>query len=233
VLRVERLRVERGGAPVLRHIDLHVGDGEVVALIGANGAGKTTLLRSLCGLLAPSDGAIEVDGRSVVGTAAFRMARRGIRYVPADRRLFPAMSVGDNLALGAYPARPDPDRYAIVYELFPRLAERRRQPAGTMSGGEQQMLAIGRALMSEPRLLLLDEPSTGLAPALAEETYASIAGLRDAGGLSVLVAEQQVHLALELAARAYVLADGGVVLDGPAASVRDDPGVRRAYLGFA
>jgi len=233
VLRVDRLDVERGGARVLHAVDLHVGDGEVVALIGSNGAGKTTLLRTVCGLLAPTQGEVTVGGRSVVGVPAFELARRGIRYVPAERRLFPALSVRDNLALGAYPARPTRDRHELVFGLFPRLRERRSQVVGTMSGGEQQMVAIGRALMSSPRLLLLDEPTTGLAPALAEEAYAVIARLRDAGGLTVLLAEQQVHLALEVAARAYVLEGGTVTMDGPSGSLRDEPGVRRAYLGFA
>lgn len=232
MLRVDRLDVERGGAQVLHAVDLHVADGEVVALIGANGAGKSTLLRAVCGLLTPSGGSIAVAGRSVLDVPAFELARRGIRYVPADRRLFPALSVRDNLALGAYPARPARDRYEVVFGLFPRLKERRSQVVGTMSGGEQQMVALGRALMSSPRLLLLDEPSTGLAPALAEEAYAVLARLRDAGGLTVLVAEQQVHLALELAARTYVLEHGVVTLEGPSGSLGDDPDVRRAYLGF-
>jgi branched-chain amino acid transport system ATP-binding protein len=233
VLRVERLDVELGGAQVLHAVDLHVDDGEVAALIGSNGAGKTTLLRTVCGLLAPSRGSIAVAGRSVIDVPAFELARRGIRYVPADRRLFPALSVRDNLALGAYPARPARDRYEIVFGLFPRLRERRSQAVGTMSGGEQQMVALGRALMSSPRVLLLDEPSTGLAPALAEEAYAVLARLRDEGGLTVLVAEQQVHLALGLAARTYVLEHGAVTLEGPSGSLRDHPDVRRAYLGFA
>lgn len=233
VLRVERLDVEIGGAQVLHAVDLHVADGEVAALIGSNGAGKTTLLRAVCGLLAPSRGSIAVAGRSVIDVPAFELARRGIRYVPADRRLFPALSVRDNLALGAYPVRPTRDRYELVFGLFPRLSERRSQAVGTMSGGEQQMVALGRALMSSPRLLLLDEPSTGLAPALAEEAYAVLARLRDEGGLTVLVAEQQVHLALDLAARTYVLEHGSVTLEGSSGSLCDDPEVRRAYLGFA
>jgi len=233
VLRVERLQVVRGDAEVLHGVDLHVADGEAVALIGSNGAGKTTLLRTVCGLLAPSGGEVLVTGRSVSGIPAFELARQGIRYVPADRRLFPGLSVRENLALGAHPARPTEDRYAAVFELFPVLSSRRSQAAGTLSGGEQQMVALGRALMARPRLLLLDEPSTGLAPTLAEEAYAVIARLLDAGGLTVLIAEQQVHLALGLASRAYVLEDGVVTMQGPTASLRDDPGIRRAYLGFA
>lgn len=233
MLRVERLDVELGGAQVLRAVDLHVADGEVAALIGSNGAGKSTLLRTVCGLLTPSRGSIEVAGRSVIGVPAFELARRGIRYVPSDRRLFPALSVRDNLALGAYPARPTREGYEVVFGLFPRLRERRSQAVGTMSGGEQQMVALGRALMSSPRVLLLDEPSTGLAPALAEEAYAVLARLRDEGGLTVLVAEQQVHLALGLAARTYVLEHGAVTLEGASDSLRDAPDVRRAYLGFA
>ena len=233
MLRVEALHTHRGGAEVLRGVSLHVDRGEVVALVGSNGAGKSTLLRTVCGLLAATRGSVVVDGRSAIGVPAFVLARRGIAYVPAERRLFPGLSVRDNLAVGAYPHAPRGESYEAVYALFPRLAERRSQAVGTMSGGEQQMVALGRALMSGPRLLLLDEPSTGLAPTLAEETYAVIGRLGAADELTVLVAEQQVHLALGIAARAYVLEEGAIALEGTSSAVRDDPAVRAAYLGRA
>ena len=231
MLRVDGVHAARGGAEVLHGVDLRVHRGEVVALIGSNGAGKTTLLRTVCGLSTPTRGSIEVAGASVVGVPAFLLARRGIAYVPAERRLFPGLSVADNLALGAYPHKPSRDRSDAVFALFPQLTDRRSQAVGTMSGGEQRMVAIGRALMSDPELLLLDEPTTGLAPGLAEEAYRVLGRLRDEG-LTVLVAEQQLHLALELADRAYVLADGRIALEGSSASVRDDRAVRGAYLGL-
>ena len=161
-----------------------------------------------------------------------RIARLGLAYVPAERHLFPEMSVGENLLLGAYPHRPDPAVEATVFDVFPRLAERRKQHAGTMSGGEQQMLAVGRALMSKPKVLMLDEPTTGLAPRLAKEAYTALAQLRD-GGLTLVVAEQQVPLALELASRGYVIENGRFELAGTSAELAGNPDVQRAYLGVA
>jgi branched-chain amino acid transport system ATP-binding protein len=232
LLDVEGLSVGYHGDDVVHDAGLTVGGGEAVAVIGSNGAGKTTLFRAICGLLRSSRGDARFDGRSIVRTGAHVVARRGLAYVPAERHLFPDMTVRDNLALGAYPGRPDKERTALVLELFPRLAERYRQRAATMSGGEQQMLAVGRALMSRPRLLMLDEPTTGLAPKLAAEAYAALAALRSEG-LAILVAEQQVPLALGLAERGYVLENGRIGLQGTSAELRSNPDVRRAYLGIA
>jgi branched-chain amino acid transport system ATP-binding protein len=195
------------GGDVVRNVDFRVDAGEAVMIIGSNGAGKTTLFRAVLGLLPPSSGSVEFQGESITGLPTERVARLGISFVPAERHLFPRMTVEENLSLGAYPRRPDPETAQAVFDLFPRLAERRRQRAGTMSGGEQQMLAVGRALMSQPRLLILDEPTTGLAPKLAAEAYHALGILKDRG-LTVLVAEQQVPLAMALSNRGYVLENG-------------------------
>jgi branched-chain amino acid transport system ATP-binding protein len=220
------------GQDVVHDVHLTLAEGEVVGVIGSNGAGKTTLFRAICGLIGRSRGRVRLGDEDITGWRAHRIARAGIAYVPAERHLFPEMSVRDNLSLGAYPRRPDPERMALVFDLFPRLGERARQHAGTMSGGEQQMLAVGRALMSDPRLLMLDEPSTGLAPKLAAEAYAALGQLRRQG-LTILVAEQQVPMALGLADRAYVLENGRVELEGTSADLTRNPEVRRAYLGVA
>jgi branched-chain amino acid transport system ATP-binding protein len=201
-------------------------------IIGSNGAGKTTLFRSVLGLLRPTTGTVEFLGESITGRPTQRIARLGISFVPAERHLFPRMTVQENLSLGAYPARPDPAVVESVFDLFPRLAERRRQHAATMSGGEQQMLAVGRALMSQPRLLILDEPTTGLAPKLAAEAYRALGVLKERG-LTVLVAEQQVPLAMALSDRGYVLENGVMRKDGTSAELANDPDVRRSYLGIA
>jgi branched-chain amino acid transport system ATP-binding protein len=220
------------GKDVVRDADFRVDDGEAVAIIGSNGAGKTTLFRAVCGLVRPSSGTVRFDGRAITGQSTFRTARLGLSYVPAERHLFPQMTVTENLSLGAFGRRATAQRMTLVIDLFPRLGERAKQRAGTMSGGEQQMLAIGRALMSDPRLLMLDEPSSGLAPRLAAETYVALAALRDLG-LTIVVAEQQVRLALDLAERGYVLENGRVGLEGPSADLATNPDVRRAYLGVA
>ncbi len=233
MLEVSGLSVGYGGNDVVHDVELHVDDGEAVAIIGSNGAGKTTLLRAVCGLLVPSTGTVRFDGRDVMAEAAHRRSRLGMAYVPAERRLFPQMSVAENLALGAHPRRPDPHQLQLVHELFPRLAERSNQSAGTMSGGEQQMLAVGRALMSRPRLLMLDEPTTGLAPKLAAEAYDALQTLKQEEGMTILVAEQQVPLALDLADRGYVLEDGRMELEGTATALRGNPEVQHAYLGIA
>ena len=230
LLRVEGLSAGYLGENVVHEVSLSVGEGEVVAVIGSNGAGKSTMFKAICGLMTPSAGVVEFAGSDLAGQKAHRIVRAGIVYVPAERHLFPHMSVRDNMALGAYPDRPGQDRIDVVFDLFPRLKERAGQQAGTMSGGEQQMLAVGRALMSSPRLLMLDEPTTGLSPLLAQEAYAALAELR-ADGLTILVAEQQVPLALGLADRGYVLDHGRVGLTGTSQELSDDPGVRRAYLG--
>lgn len=220
------------GEDVVRDVSFDVGDGEAVMIIGSNGAGKSTLFRAICGLLPTSAGRVVFDGREVSGLGAHRIARAGLAYVPAERHLFPQMTVSENLSLGAFPQRPDPATLAIVFELFPQLADRRNQQARTMSGGEQQMLAVGRALMSKPRLLMLDEPTTGLAPKLASDAYGALAQLLGQG-LTLLVAEQQVPLVLSLADRGYVLENGVVEMEGSAAELEADPRVRRAYLGVA
>ena len=220
------------GENVVEGVDLRVAAGEAVAVIGSNGAGKTTLFRAICGLLAVSAGRVRFDGRDITGRPAHRVARAGLAYVPAERHLFPGMSVRENLLLGAYPGRPDPSAFELVFDLFPRLKERPKQPAGSLSGGEQQMLAVGRALMSRPRLLMLDEPTTGLAPKLARSAYQALRELKDTG-VTLLVAEQQVPLALSLADRGYVLENGRVRLEGASEDLERNPEVRRAYLGVA
>jgi branched-chain amino acid transport system ATP-binding protein len=220
MLEIAELSAGYLGEDIIHEVSLAVSEGEAVAVIGSNGAGKTTLFRTVCGLLRASQGTVTFDGRRIAA------------YVPAARHLFPEMTVTENLDLGAYPKRPQPARRALVHDLFPRLAERRRQRAGTLSGGEQQMLAVGRALMSNPRMLLLDEPTTGLAPKLAADAYAALEALRR-HGLTVLVAEQQVPLALGFAERGYVLENGRIQLQGTSAELAQDPGVQRAYLGIA
>jgi branched-chain amino acid transport system ATP-binding protein len=211
---------------------MEVGVGQAVTIIGSNGAGKTTLFRALCGMLPVSAGRVRLDGENITGRPTHRLARAGLAYVPAERHLFPGMSVRENLLLGAYPGRPDPSALQLVFDLFPRLAERRRQPAGSLSGGEQQMLAVGRALMSRPRLLMLDEPTTGLAPKLAKSAYQALQVLKQKG-MTLLVAEQQVPLALSLADRGYVLENGRIRLEGTSQDLARNPEVRRAYLGVA
>jgi len=211
-------------------VGFHVDPSEVVMIIGSNGAGKTTLFRAICGLLSPSSGRVLFDGDDITGMPAERIARLGMRFVSAERHLFPRMTARENLLLGAYPRRPDPETLSIVLDLFPRLTERRGQRAGTMSGGEQQMLAIGRALMSKPRLLVLDEPSTGFAPLLAQATYEALGALRKRG-LTVLVAEQQVPLAMAFSDRGYVLENGFIRLQGTSEELAANPGIRSAYLG--
>jgi branched-chain amino acid transport system ATP-binding protein len=220
------------GKDVVHDVSFEVDAGEAIAVIGSNGAGKTTLFRAVIGMLAKSQGEVVLGGTPITSAPTHRISRLGLAYVPAERHLFPAMTVTENLALGAYPSRPDPARLRIVFDLFPRLAERKRQHAWSMSGGEQQMLAVGRALMSDPRVLVLDEPTTGLAPILATEAYAALASLREQG-LTVVVTEQQVPLALELADRGYVLENGRIELEGTSSELRANPDVQRAYLGIA
>lgn len=230
MLEVNGLAAGYQGNDVVHDIAFHVDPGEAVMIIGSNGAGKTTLFRSMIGFLSPSAGKVRFEGTDVTGMPAQHVVRLGIGFVPAERHLFPRMTVEENLSLGAYPNRPDPETMAMVMDLFPRLTERKRQTAGTMSGGEQQMLAVGRALMSKPRLLVLDEPSTGLAPLLARMTYEALGVLRDRG-LTVLVAEQQVPLAMAFSDRGYVLENGRIRTQGSSAELAADPDVRRAYLG--
>jgi branched-chain amino acid transport system ATP-binding protein len=220
------------GLVALHGVSLRVEPGEIVAVVGANGAGKTTLLKSIAGLVSTSGG-IAFDGRGIAGLKPHLITRAGVGLVPEGRRLFPRLSVEDNLRLGAY-AISGPERFKpleLVFSLFPRLQERLSQQASTLSGGEQQMLAIGRALMTQPRLLMLDEPSQGIMPRLVDDIFAAIQRIRDLG-LTVLLVEQRLIETLEIADRAYVLQTGRVVLEGPARDIAADGEVRRAYLGM-
>ena len=233
LLAVSRLSVAYGGIRAVRDLSLEVAPGEMVCLIGANGAGKTTTLKAISGLIAPQAGSVHFDGRSLTRLPAHEVARRGLTLVPEGRGVFPRMSVVENLMMGAY-ARSD--RAAIardldqVYALLPRLTERRAQLAGLLSGGEQQMLALGRAMMARPRLLLLDEPSMGLAPLTVQAVFDIIRQIA-AGGVAVLLIEQNAHLALKTCARGYVLENGGITLSGQADELAANPAVRHAYLG--
>ena len=232
-LRVEALEAGYGKAQVLFGVDLEVVENELVALLGANGAGKTTLLRAISGLVRPWSGRVLLEGQDLGGLSPAKRARMGLGHVPEGRQLFPLMTVEENLRLGAAFLAPGRERegYERVYGLFPRLAERRRQLAGTLSGGEQQMLAIGRALMGFPKILLVDEPSLGLSPRLAEEVLLALKAVAGEG-VGVLLVEQNVALTLEVAERAYVLGHGKVVLEGPASALAQDPRVREAYLSL-
>jgi branched-chain amino acid transport system ATP-binding protein len=220
------------GEPVIEEIDFKVGTGEAVAIVGSNGAGKTTLFRAIAGLLRSMEGRVVFDGKDLTRSPAHRRSRAGIAYVPAERHLFPAMTLKTNLVLGAYPKRPDPEVLELVYGLFPRLQERQHQQAGTLSGGEQQMLAVARALTARPRLLMLDEPTTGLAPLIAQIAFEALEGLKKEG-ITLLIAEQQVPLALSVADRGYVLENGRIRLSGTSVELEQNPEVRRAYLGVA
>ncbi len=234
LLEIRGLEVRYGGICAVKGIDLEIAAGELVCLIGANGAGKSSTLRALSGLAPAAPGSIRFDGRDLAGVPAFARARAGLVMVPEGRGVFAQLSVEENLAMGAY-ARSDPgvasDR-ARVFELFPRLAERCRQTAGTLSGGEQQMLAIGRALMSRPKLLALDEPSMGLAPIAAQKILEVIRDINSTG-VTVLLVEQNARSALALAHRAYVMESGEITLSGEARALLADPRVREAYLGEA
>ena len=233
LLTVNEIEAYYGRVCALHSVSLEVAEGSVIALLGANGAGKTTTLRVISGLLRPTRGSVEFDGTRIDGWSPDRMVRAGIVQVPEGRQIFADLTVRENLLLGGYarrdlgPARQEPPR---VFEYFPRLRERLQQRAGTLSGGEQQMLAIGRALMARPRLLLLDEPSLGLAPMLVKEIFRVISEIR-AAGTTVLLVEQNAHMALDIADRAYVLETGRVILGDRSAALRQREEVRRAYLG--
>ena len=232
MLEVASLRAGYGPIEVLRGIDLRVAAGEIVALLGSNGAGKSTLNNNISGLYRPFGGTIRFDGRDIAGAPSMQIVEAGLVQVPEGRRVFPNLTVRDNLELGSYrrgkPARAQ--NLERVLTTFPRLRERLRQVAGTLSGGEQQMLAIGRGLMAEPRLLILDEPSLGLSPLLVEEMFALI-GRLNADGLSILLVEQNVMQSLTIAHRAYVLENGRIALQGPAADLAEHPDLRKSYLG--
>jgi len=233
MLEVRGLRAGYGPVEVLRGLDMAVGAGEIVAVLGANGVGKTTLNKALSGVLPVRGGDILFEGESLAGADPARIVGAGLIHVPEGRRIFPNMNVRENLELGSY--RRGRARRAAnlerVFDTFPRLRERARQFAGTLSGGEQQMLAIGRGMMAEPRLLILDEPSLGLSPLLVEEMFALILRL-NAGGLPILLVEQNVVQSLEIATRGFILENGRFALGGPAAALRDDPELRRVYLGL-
>jgi branched-chain amino acid transport system ATP-binding protein len=235
VLAIKGLKVAYGGIQAVKGIDLEVRRGELVALIGANGAGKTTTLKAITGSLSPSAGDIAFDGRSIVGRDAFQLVGQGLAMVPEGRGVFARMTIVENLMMGAYTRhdtagiKTDIDR---MFETFPRLKERATQLAGTMSGGEQQMLAMARALMSRPRLLLLDEPSMGLSPIMVAKIFEVIRAV-SASGTTLLLVEQNARLALEAADRCYVMDSGLITMTGDAASMLNDPRVRAAYLGEA
>jgi branched-chain amino acid transport system ATP-binding protein len=233
LLAVSGLRAGYGATEILRGVDLTVGRGEIVAVLGSNGAGKSTLNLAISGVLRPWTGSIRFDDGAIERERAAAIVARGLIHVPEGRRIFPNMTVRENLDLGAYRhgrERRDDNRRR-VFSIFPRLTERQAQRAGTLSGGEQQMLAIGRGLMAEPRLLILDEPSLGLSPLLVEELFALIKVI-NAQGIALLLAEQNVVHSLEVARRAYVLDNGVFVLKGSAADLRNDPDLKRTYLGM-
>ena len=233
MLQVKDIDVYYGNIQALRGISLEVNEGEIVTLIGANGAGKSTLLKTISGLLKPKKGSIEYLGSDIDGKAAQSIVKAGISHVPEGRRVFANMTVEENLELGAYLRK---DREGIkkdlehVYELFPRLLERRKQLSGTLSGGEQQMLAMGRALMSKPKLIILDEPSMGLAPLMVKNIF-NIIEMVNKEGVTVLLVEQNANMALSIADRAYVLETGSIVLAGTAKELQESEEVKAAYLG--
>ena len=234
MLEIDDLSAAYGSFQALFGVTLRVAAGEAVGVIGPNGAGKTTLMRVVSGLLPGRAGKLAFEGRSLTGVPAYRVVARGIAHVPENRRLFPKLTVEENLRIGAYMPQARKhfgERLAWVYELFPRLAERRNQLAGTMSGGEQQMCAIARALMSKPKLLLLDEPSAGLAPLVVQQVFDLVRKIRGEG-FTVLIVEQNVQQLLELIDRAYLLEVGRIKLSGMAAELKANPFVRQAYLGL-
>ena len=232
MLKVESLDVAYGEIRALKGVGLEVGEGEIVTILGNNGAGKTTTLKTISGLLPPTRGSITLRDQSLLGVPPHAIVSRGVAHVPEGRRIFNRLTVRENLMMGAYlrtDSGIDPD-LERVFGLFPRLSERLTQVAGTLSGGEQQMLAIGRALMASPRLLLLDEPSMGLAPVLVEQIFDTIIDI-NRQGVTILLVEQNAAMALSIAHRGYVLETGSIVLTGTAAELSDNADVRRAYLG--
>jgi branched-chain amino acid transport system ATP-binding protein len=233
LLEVSGLVAGYGRITILREVELSVAEGELVALVGVNGSGKTTLMKTIAGLIAPGAGQVRFEGAELAGQGAERAVQAGIVLVPEGRMVFPRMSVWENLMLGGVHPRPKPERAESlerVFDLFPRLAERRDQKAATMSGGEQQMLAIGRGLMARPKLLILDEPSLGLSPLMVQETYAALKRL-NREGLTILLAEQNVKLSLAVSTRGYVIENGRIVLKGASDALARDPATRQAYLG--
>jgi len=234
LLEIQNLHTYYGSVSALKGIDLKVEEGEIVTLIGANGAGKTTTLRTISGLIRPREGRITFDGESIHKTPAHRIVEAGISHAPEGRQIFSTLTVNENLNMGAYILGGDSaaieENRRRVFELFPRLEERKGQLGGTLSGGEQQMLTIGRALMAQPRLLMLDEPSLGLAPLLVKAIFDTVHAI-NAQGVTVLLVEQNARAALKIAHRGFVLETGNVVLSGPAGELLRDERVRKAYLG--
>ncbi len=233
LLELKSLKVAYGGIQAVKGIDLAVGEGELVCLIGANGAGKTTTLKGITGLQPVKSGSIHYAGENITGKPAFQLVRKGLSMVPEGRGVFGALTIEENLAMGAYTRddhaaiRTDIER---VYTLFPRLKERRKQTAGTLSGGEQQMLAMGRAMLSRPKLLLLDEPSMGLAPLMVQKVFETVIAIAKEG-VTILLIEQNAKLALEVSDRGYVMESGEITLSGDAKQLLSNPKVREAYLG--
>ena len=232
---ISDLSVVYGPVKALEGVSLEVAKGEIVSIVGANGAGKSTMLRTVAGLLKPSKGTILFREREITRQRPDRIVRQGICMVPEGRRIFPNLSVKENLELGGHTLRSRDLKatlFGMVLDTFPRIRERLSQHAGTLSGGEQQMLAIGRALMGNPDLLLLDEPSMGLSPLITQETFTLIRRINEEKGISIILVEQNAHMALDYSHRAYVLETGRIVLEGPSASVKCNPAVVDAYLGF-
>jgi branched-chain amino acid transport system ATP-binding protein len=235
LLEISAVNVFYGDIQVLWDVSLQVGDGEFVTLVGSNGAGKSTLLKSIVGLVPPASGRIEFLGRNIAGVPSHKVARAGIAVVPEGRGLFPELTVLEHLELGAYASKTLGSKnrnLEWVYSLFPVLGERKKQHAGTLSGGEQQMLAIGRALMGSPKLMLLDEPSLGLAPKLVSTVFSTISEINSKRGITILLVEQNVAQALDHAQRAYVLENGKIILQGNAQELEENEQVKKAYLGI-
>src|SRR5215468_1281483 len=233
MLKLEGVSASYGSVPAIANVSIEIGEGEAVGLLGANGAGKSTTLRAISGLVRLSSGRITFDGTDVASLSPYRIPELGIAHVPEGRQVFPEMTVQENLEIGAYVPKASAERARsldLVYSIFPRLAERRTQRAGTMSGGEQQMLAVGRGLMLKPRLLMLDEPSLGLAPVMTDVTFEKIQDIH-AMGTAILLVEQNVSRALTLVQRAYVLESGKVIMEGKSAELANNRQVRTAYLG--
>ena len=234
LLDVANLTTAYRGLIAISDISINVDSGEIVTVAGANGAGKSTLLKSIAGMEKPKSGSVNFVGERIDTIPAHLITARGLAFVPENKRLFPRLSVADNLRLGSYLHRGSPDRDSpleFVFKLFPRLEERLSQRAATLSGGEQQMLAIARALMTRPRLLMLDEPSQGIMPKLVDEIFQAVQQIRD-NGVTILLVEQRLSESLEISDRAYVLQTGKVVMSGPAADIKSNPEVRRIYLGM-
>jgi branched-chain amino acid transport system ATP-binding protein len=234
MLRLDGINVSYGEVQALWDVSLEIGAGEIVAMVGSNGAGKTTTLKTISGLLHPTSGSIQFEGKAIQKAAAHEIVAMGIAHIPEGRRLWANMTVRENLEMGAYSMRARAARAqttADVFKLFPRLAERERQMAGTLSGGEQQMLAIARGLLSRPRLLMLDEPSLGLSPLLVQEVFRTVRQI-NGEGVTVLLVEQNTHNALNIASRGYVLETGRIVMSGTGKELLDNPQVREAYLGL-